>query len=373
MRGLKRLRWLDSRLGPLVLSLLAPLVILRRRILSRPKSGGDAVLLCLGAIGDVLLLSAVARKSLVGTRVILVCTRDNHIAAAVFPGLFDEVAILRLWIPWDLWRLTRGRVVSDLYDSTQWANASAMQCAFLKLMRPSVRIHGFHTPIKARGRIYDSMTCHSRSCHETENFRRLLRAAPFPANELIVVRPTSEIRRIMLHPWPSGIRSHLKEWPQEAWAELARRLHGLGAEIVVTGSHADFQRSERLISTAGIPATNLAGKLALDELFLLIGSESTLMISVNTGTMHLAALAGAYVLAITGPTNPNRWGPIGDRSRSITPNSGPAAYLHYGFEYPKVDAEAYSLDRLSVAEVFDAVQELCTRARLTSEAAWGGF
>jgi hypothetical protein len=63
-----------------------------------------------------------------------------------------------------------------------------------------------------------------------------------------------------------------------------------------------------------------------------------------------------------GPTNPERWGPLGAFSIALLPQSGPTAYHHYGFEYPEADEDAYSLNQLTVAQVMEAIVKLQAHA-----------
>jgi len=58
---------------------------------------------------------------------------------------------------------------------------------------------------------------------------------------------------------------------------------------------------------------------------------------------------------------------LGSASISLLPQSGPSAYLNYGFEYPKSDAKAYSLDNLSVDQVVTALDGLRSRDNLAYE------
>ena len=85
-------------------------------------------------------------------------------------------------------------------------------------------------------------------------------------------------------------------------------------------------------------------------------SRATAVVSVNTGTMHLAALAGAPTVGLHGPTNPLRWGPVGRHVRALLPHKGPYAYLNLGFEYPRPHTSC--LDSLPVEDVVDALHSL---------------
>jgi ADP-heptose:LPS heptosyltransferase len=86
------------------------------------------------------------------------------------------------------------------------------------------------------------------------------------------------------------------------------------------------------------------------------------VVAVNTGTMHLAALLEKPLVALHGPTNPDRWGPIypGHANSNSTLVLGPGseeggAYLNLGFEYP--ENPSYLMDQISVEAVVAALRK----------------
>ena len=101
-----------------------------------------------------------------------------------------------------------------------------------------------------------------------------------------------------------------KLWPIERFSQLSEKLKKMGILPLLTG--AKHQRS--LIDRIG--GVNLAGMLNLRELTYLY-SRVNAVISVDTGPMHIAVMAGAKVIALFGPTDPNRTGPYGDGHRIL--------------------------------------------------------
>lgn len=102
-----------------------------------------------------------------------------------------------------------------------------------------------------------------------------------------------------------------KLWPERNFAELADRLvKGKNAVVVFTGSPDDRGVNDRILSMMSGKAVNWAGETTLKELAAL-ASLADLFITTDTGPMHLAAAAGAKVLALFGPTAPWRTGPYG--------------------------------------------------------------
>jgi heptosyltransferase-1 len=107
-------------------------------------------------------------------------------------------------------------------------------------------------------------------------------------------------------------RWRTKLWSERNFAELADRvIREKNAVIIFTGSSDDRAVIGRIVSMMKRKAENWAGETNLKELAAL-ASLSTVFITTDTGPMHLAAAAGAKVLALFGPTAPWRTGPYGE-------------------------------------------------------------
>ena len=106
-------------------------------------------------------------------------------------------------------------------------------------------------------------------------------------------------------------RWETKLWSEQHFAELADRLIAeRQAAIIFTGSKADRDTVNRILSMMKQHAVNWAGETTLKELAAL-ASLADLFVTTDTGPMHLAAAANAKVLALFGPTAPGRTGPYG--------------------------------------------------------------
>jgi heptosyltransferase-1 len=125
------------------------------------------------------------------------------------------------------------------------------------------------------------------------------------------VKPAGR-RLVVMNP---GARWTTKLWPESSFAELADRLiEEKNATIIFSGSRDDRGMIQRIIALMhGHGAENWAGETTLKELAAL-ASASDLFVTTDTGSMHLAAAAGAKVLALFGPTAPWRTGPSGGSS-----------------------------------------------------------
>jgi heptosyltransferase-2 len=113
-------------------------------------------------------------------------------------------------------------------------------------------------------------------------------------------------RRPVVAVAPGGARNldrddRLRRWPIDMYKELCKRLVDAGCSVVLTGATSDKWALPHL---ADIGCTDLIGKSELVDL-LGIYARSDLVITNDSGPLHLAELAGARVIALFGPTNPS--------------------------------------------------------------------
>jgi heptosyltransferase-3 len=99
-----------------------------------------------------------------------------------------------------------------------------------------------------------------------------------------------------------------KQWPLEHFRVLVRLLADAGRQVVLTGGPAAGDR-EAVAAVQGAASGTLdAGVLDFAQLTALL-QGAALYIGPDTSVSHLAAACGIPVLAIFGPTNPQRWAP----------------------------------------------------------------
>jgi heptosyltransferase-1 len=80
--------------------------------------------------------------------------------------------------------------------------------------------------------------------------------------------------------------------------------------VAVTGGPADRELAASIFALLQEPALNLVGLTSLAELARVL-KAARLMVTTDTGAMHLAAALGTPVAALFGPTAPWRTGPFG--------------------------------------------------------------
>jgi lipopolysaccharide heptosyltransferase II len=115
----------------------------------------------------------------------------------------------------------------------------------------------------------------------------------------------------------SGGRT-IKQWPEARFRDVARTLiENHGATIVLTGSEADRRQVDAVMS--GLPGTHvldLSGTLDLITLAAVL-ERATLLVTGDTGPMHIAAAVGTPIVAIFGPSDPARYAPRGALDRVV--------------------------------------------------------
>jgi len=121
-----------------------------------------------------------------------------------------------------------------------------------------------------------------------------------------------------------------KCWPIDRFAELAGKLasnHKLS--IVATGNTSEAPLAERLVLSADVPISNLAGRTSISELIALL-RNAALVVSNDTGPGHIAAALGRPIVMIFGRSNPLRVAPyhrpdatvaIDPKGRGLLPDS----------------------------------------------------
>ena len=132
----------------------------------------------------------------------------------------------------------------------------------------------------------------------------MLAAAGLPREGLVVINPYSR--------WRS------KEWLPERYGELVRRLTSIrGLRLVLSGGRDRGADAARLLARLPVQGvTSFVGRLTLDQAICLY-RRARLMITGDSGPMHIAAALGTPVVALFGPTLPEQTGPWGRHCRVI--------------------------------------------------------
>ncbi len=108
-----------------------------------------------------------------------------------------------------------------------------------------------------------------------------------------------------------GARWSVKEWPLDNFVGLCREMIDHNQIVVLIGAPNDADKGNYIESELHSPyVVNLIGKTDLQELIEVI-RNSTIFISADTGPLHIANALQKDLVALFGPTSPDRTGPYG--------------------------------------------------------------
>jgi heptosyltransferase-2 len=110
-----------------------------------------------------------------------------------------------------------------------------------------------------------------------------------------------------------------KRWPATYFAEVAQRLQRQGYAVWLIGSAKDKEVSDKIISLGNPQCLNLCGKTDLTDAIALL-SCAQMVISNDSGLMHLAAALDRPMLALFGSSSPLFTPPLSSHAKIL--------YLH---------------------------------------------
>lgn len=167
-----------------------------------------------------------------------------------------------------------------------------------------------------------------------------------------------EGRWIALHP---GASCPSKRWSVERFGRLASHLSEAypGYGIAVVGGPETTSAAQELKRAAGCEVTDLTGKLDLRQLPAFL-SRCALLISNDSGPVHVAAASGTRVISLFGRNqqglSATRWKPLGEGHTVIQKNVGCQVCLAH--ECP---IEFECLKAIEVEDVMNAVRKTLAR------------
>ena len=379
MRGNRLFKTLDFVLGITLNVVLGAFV--RRHPDGGHRSGEPVrriLAVKLAAVGDGVLLIPSVRA----------LRRRFPLAEIVFLGTNLTVPLLNLFpeyvnrcITLDLANILRRpfywiRIIRELrslrcdcaYDFEQWSRITPLILAVAGIRARA----GFRTAGQYRHYLFTRSVEHRSSSHEVDNFLALAEAGDGGNDSrLLEIRVRDEsvkkvrgmlheyswnedIPLIVLHPG-CGRHGFPREWPPENYHRLAtflsqhRRLF-----FAVSGTREESHVMEEVVRSG----SNLYGSCSFDQQsdFIALFSLSSLVVSGNTGAMHLAAALQVPQIALHGPTDVRRWGPLNPNAVVIQSSCPDCPCLNLGFEYHRSDG--YCMRQIPVDEVYHVSLQL---------------
>jgi ADP-heptose:LPS heptosyltransferase len=118
----------------------------------------------------------------------------------------------------------------------------------------------------------------------------------------------------------SGQR-HYRRWPLERFIALAERLRMQTPNLLIflTGQPFEHPLIEQFISGYSGPVADATSLGSIVKTAALL-AECDLLVSNDTGIMHLGAAMGTPTVGIFGPASPQRWAPVGPHATAVSPS-----------------------------------------------------
>ena len=150
-----------------------------------------------------------------------------------------------------------------------------------------------------------------------------------------------------------GSKSLIKKWNFKSFVRLCDRLSDeLGMAIVMVGDESDRPLVNEIESSSKNKIYNLAGRTSIIELAYLI-RRSRLLVTNDSAPLHLGSAMETRVLAIFGPTDPRKYGPLGSQNKVIKKDlhCSPCELAQCRFNHE-------CMKSITADEVFEAAKEM---------------
>ena len=384
---MRALQAIDRLIGPVASLLLKPITLFRRREEGKVERFLVIKFWGLGSLQLATPAIEALRRRYPKAKVDLLTLTGNRELALGF-GLYDEIRdldlrgcgkrvligrLLRM-----LFSLRRARY-SRVYDFEFFTWFSAIASAY----SGAPRSFGFAAPGARRGGLHTDTVPFNRYWHVARNFRALsggengrevseeeLRTYQVKRSheaELEAVLDLSDRPLVVLNP-NAGDLAPERRWPATRFAALAARLiREDGARVVLTGTSAERAISAEVLRAAGPLPTgrllDLSGELSIGGLQALF-QRAALVVSNDSGPMHLAAAHGAPTLGLFGPETPVMYAPLGKHTRVhyAPPLCSPCINVHDAKVLSCIHGQPECLMRIEVEQVLSSARSLLRAA-----------
>jgi lipopolysaccharide heptosyltransferase II len=151
-----------------------------------------------------------------------------------------------------------------------------------------------------------------------------------------------------------GTMWETKHWTQEGFASVARRLNEMGFAPIFIGTKGEQELNHSICARAPGSA-DFTGKTTLGDVVALI-RRAAVVVTNDSGAMHIAAALGRPAVSIFGPTNPVQVGPYGQPG-SVVRLSLPCSPCNFR-RLSQCPYEHACMRDLSADMVMDRIQEV---------------
>ncbi len=324
---------------------------LLRYLIIRPGGIGDAVLL----IPAIIAL----KKRYPGAVIDVIAEKRNSSIFFLCPGINS---VFHYDKPSELLSAIRGKY-DVIIDTEQWHRLSAVVA---RLTRAPMSI-GYAT--NERKKVFTHPVRYSHDDNELDSFFHLLEPLSVPMSIdpekpflAVPSESTSKIRSLLnaiadkkiVALFPGGSIQE-RRWGSDRFHSTAQSIVEHGYSVVVVGGREDREAGCEI--AAGLESVkNFCGALSLVETAAVL-KESALLITGDSGIMHLGFGLGIKTLSLFGPGIEKKWAPRGPGHVVINKNLACSPCTKFGYT-PKCKKNAECMKLITVDEVVQKALEL---------------
>lgn len=344
-------RTVDYLLGVPIVSALR---LLKRKKTKPPRDVRSILVVKLAAAGDTILMVPflrALRDRFKEAEIHWLVSPINGSLAKTIPYV-DRVWTLRSFRWPDIKKTVRdlsSRRFDLVFDLEQWARGTAI----LSYWIGGRYVVGFNTPGQHKHGLFDKAVPKKFDRHEKDEFLSVLdgivgnraggslelwetETGKKEWDQSVPAEWKRAAFKVLIHPG-CGRDGTPREWPLANYAVLGNWLiNRYGASIFISGGPDEKRKGDALHRFLNRKALNLAGSLGWEGALTLV-NKMDLVLSGNTGLMHVAAAFGKKQVALHGPTDPKLWGPLNENARVLQSSCPRCPSLKLGFEYHRRD------------------------------------
>jgi len=355
MNKIMFLKVFDRVFGPLLITLLSFLKNKAR------KETGRILVIRPGGIGDAVLLIPALRmlkRSFPDSKVDMLCEKRNA-GILEFAEMIDNIYLYDRGL--DLMHCLRTRF-DIVIDTEQWHRLSAV---IARLTGAETRI-GFDT--NERRKLFTHRIAYSHDDYEADSFMRLLNpllrdkphfdpASPFG---LVDWEPSEQlefsdlIKDSFITIFP-GASVPERRWGGEKFGRVAKELYLKGYGIVILGSRAEKEDAQE-IKVIAPECIDLTGKTSLRDVTYIL-KKSELLITADSGLMHIAYAAGTPTVSLFGSGIESKWAPRGPAHFVINKRISCSPCTRFGYT-PRCKKNRECLSLITAEEIVAAAERM---------------
>ncbi len=156
-----------------------------------------------------------------------------------------------------------------------------------------------------------------------------------------------------------GASHPVNRWATDRFAALSDMLtQKLSARVIIIGGKEDIHLADEIAAKTGSKPLNMTGKASLLQLGALL-EQCDVLVSGDTGPMHIATAVGTRVVALFGAADPARTGPVGSGHRVIQAADVPCLPCKSRSCNNKAYLEC--MEKIPVSLVFETIRDMLNK------------